>query len=343
MKSNEKLQQELNQIEKSRWQLLGLALALIIIFTITIVSISYLEAIYSKAYTSLVNYKTSLISLFLLVLAFCVYVVDKERRLRRLSRKLISEQVRASELDQKVDQVSAILEAGKAVNSVLDSDKVLDVILKAAFKLLSATKGSIMLINKKTNLLEIVNSCGLKPEVVKNTRIRIGESVSGWVAAKGKPLLLSGEVKSKKFKNVVKKEKTIQSSIVVPLKTKDKTIGVISLNVGGSSRLEFDKHDLNMAQVFAGQVAMAIENSRLYDQTKENKERFASLNKKLAERNKEFKKANVELKSANKELEKFNRLTVNRELQMIKFKEEMNRLESRLSAKKHKLDNKRLA
>lgn len=330
MKEQTNFEYQLRQIEKRRWQLWFLAFLLIIVFATTVVILSYWGEALPQTFARLANYNIIRVSLLILSVAFCVYITEREIIFRRLSRRLLEEQVKTSWLNQKVNQVSALLQAGKAVNSVLDPKKVLDIILKSAFDLLGASQGSIMLLNEKTKLLEIANAYGLNPAIVAKTRIKIGESISGWVIQKGKPLLLTGDVDSKKYKNFTRKARFIQSAIVVPLKAKDKNIGVLSLSVGGKGGRKFDKYDLNTAQVFGEQVAMAIVNSKLYEQTKKSQGKLASLNKELASKNDDLKKANKELKAVNDELEKFNRLTVDRELQMVKLKEEIKRLEARL-------------
>lgn len=321
MKGQTNFDYQLRQIEKRRWQLWILAFLLIILFAGMVVVLSYFGQSLPDAFSSLANYNIIRFSLLILSVAFCIYIAEREVIFRRLSRRLLEEQVKSSWLNQKVEQVSALLQAGKAVNQHLDTRKVLDIILKAAFDLLGASQGSIMLLNEKTNLLEIVNAYGLNPSIVAKARIKVGESISGWVVQKGKPLLLSGDVDAAKYKNFTKKTRVINSAIVVPLKVKDKSIGVLSLSVGGNSDHKFDKYDLNTAQVFAEQVSVAIANARLYEQTKKSQKKLATVNAELAGKNEALKKANTELKTANYELEKFNKLTVDRELQMIKLKE----------------------
>ncbi|HDZ86227.1 MAG TPA: GAF domain-containing protein [Actinobacteria bacterium] len=318
---------ELNKIEKRRWQLWFMAFLLIIAFASTVVVLSMWGFEIPKSLNEVMNFKVLRISLMLLTAAFCVYIVEREINFRKLSRSLLEEKIKISSLNQKVHQVSALLQAGKAVNSVLDAKKVSDIILKAAFDLLGCTQGSIMLLNEKIGILKIANSYGLDKKIVAKARIKVGESISGWVAKCGKPLLLSGDINAGKYKNFAKKVRYINSAIVVPLKTKDKTIGVLSLSIGKKGSKKFDKYDLNTAQVFAEQVSVAIVNAELYEDVKKTHDELIAVNKEFMNKNKELNKANVELKDANNELEKFNKLTVDRELQMIKLKDAIKKLE----------------
>lgn len=309
-----------------------MAFLLIVAFAVTVSLLSTWGYEIPDTLEVFMTFRVLRTGLIVMSIAFCVYIVEREIKLRALSRSLLEEKIKISSLNQKVQQVSALLQAGKAVNSVLDAKKVVDIILKAAFDLLGASQGSIMMLNEKTNLLQIANSYGLKEEIVKKARIKVGESISGWVVKTGKPLLLSGDVDPEKYKNFAKKIRFIQSAIVVPLKTKDHNIGVLSLSVGKENSKKFDKYDLNTAQVFAEQVSTAIVNAKLFEQSKEAKDTQVELNEELKSKNKELNKANVELKEANVELEKFNKLTVDRELQMIKLKNAIKKLEGQSKA-----------
>ena len=65
----------------------------------------------------------------LLVVALGVYVMDKERHLRRLSQLLISERVATAAMTDRLRELESFHAAGAAMNSVLVIEEVLRVIL----------------------------------------------------------------------------------------------------------------------------------------------------------------------------------------------------------------------
>ena len=79
-------------------------------------------------------------------LGFCVYAVEKEIHLHRLSRLLVDERVLNSAMAKRLQMNAALFNAGKALNSVLDLDEVLDAILANALDLLGGATGSVMLV-----------------------------------------------------------------------------------------------------------------------------------------------------------------------------------------------------
>ncbi|RYD62401.1 MAG: PAS domain S-box protein, partial [Verrucomicrobiaceae bacterium] len=66
------------------------------------------------------------------------------------------------------------------------------------------------------------------------------------------------------------------SYLCVPLRARDKTIGVISLVLADSSR-QFSERDLAFAEELAARSALAIENARLYRESRESAEGLSTI------------------------------------------------------------------
>ncbi len=160
------------------------------------------------------------------------------------------------------------LEAALTVSEIASTASALpDAVQKmvsAAIDLLNAEQGSIMLLDEDGLTLILVASYGLPSEVPVGHAIKVGESVAGRVLATGRPLLL-GHVDSDAFINFVPKSKPISSSIVVPLRTQGRSIGVLSLAMSVGSP-EFSEDDLRLAQMFADQAAGLIYRTKLHEQ-----------------------------------------------------------------------------
>ena len=94
---------------------------------------------------SLITPSVLRIAVVLISISFCAYAIEKEMHLRRLSRMLIDERVLTVALQNRLHEVSLLLDAGKAMNSVLELPAVLNSILASAIELLDGRSGSIML------------------------------------------------------------------------------------------------------------------------------------------------------------------------------------------------------
>ena len=188
----------------------------------------------------------------LLSVAFCAYALEKEIQLRRLSKLLWDERVLTAALTGRLHEVSILLEAGKAMNSMLDLPVVLETILGGATELLGAGSGSIMLREGD----ELVCTAVQGNEAARGSRIRIGEGIAGRVAADLEPLLIEGRLGDVR-------EKPVDSAVSVPLIHRQELVGVLNVNAG--LERSFTEYDLRAMSLFAEQAASAIANARLYE------------------------------------------------------------------------------
>lgn len=164
------------------------------------------------------------------------------------------------------EELFALYRIGKALNSTLDMDRVLDIVINSVTGLLNADTCSVMLLDKEGYLV-IKASHGLSEEIIRSTRIRPGDGIAGWVAKTGEDLLLDGAVDDPRFVNLVKRKERVESSLCVPLKNREKVTGVFMLNRYGSDT--FNQHHRYMLSLIADQLAIAISNASMYEEEKE--------------------------------------------------------------------------
>lgn len=105
---------------------------------------------------------------------------------------------------------------------------MLDVILEV----MRAERGSIMLLDERSQELTVKSARGLKREIIKKARVCLGSGVAGKVAARGRSVFLKGkegeqalEIGSEDLANP-----EIDTAFVAPIKFSDRTIGVININ-----------------------------------------------------------------------------------------------------------------
>ncbi len=191
-----------------------------------------------------------------LTAGFAVYTVEKELHLRKLTRLLIEERVVSTALSNRLVEVSALLEAGKAINAVLDLDAVLDIILRSARTLLDAASGSVMLTSGPERLAVV---CSHGNDAARGREVAFSDGIAGRVARSWEPLLVSGHVTGREF--------PVQSAMSVPLLHRGDLLGVLNLN--GAPGRAFTEYDLRALSLFAEQAAAAIANARLYQVERE--------------------------------------------------------------------------
>ena len=183
----------------------------------------------------------------------------------------VCENARLEEMNQQMEQRSqTILTISQILNSSLSPKIVRTRAMEAVVQLLGCEAGSLYLIDEERGELFFEVALGEGADRVKEIRLKIGEGVAGWVAKTGKPALIPDVSKDPRwFRKADKKSKwQTRNMITVPVKSKGKVIGVLqALNkLGGKS---FDEQDLKLMQSLADQVAIALENARLYEEQKQ--------------------------------------------------------------------------
>lgn len=169
------------------------------------------------------------------------------------------------ELKKKVAELDALYKAAASLSTTESLKELLCKIVSEATQVIEAKSGSIMLIQKPENILTIEASIGLRSDIVKRTRLELGSSIAGYVAQKGTPLMVEDIEKDHRFSHSSKKHYVTRSLLCVPLKVKDKILGVINLSdkVDGHP---FTHDDLRLLTTFASQAAMAIDDAEQFNQ-----------------------------------------------------------------------------
>ena len=199
------------------------------------------------------------LAVFALALAFCVYAIEKEFRLGRTTRLLTDERVLTAALTNRLHEASLLLEAGRAMNAVLDLPELLQTVLRSACELLDANGGSVMLVDGD----ELVTLCVRGREEAVGARLRLGEGVAGHVALRREPVLIDGYVDPNEFPGLADREPYVESAMSLPLIHRDEVVGV--LNINAAVGRAFTEYDLRAVAVFAEQAATAVANARLYE------------------------------------------------------------------------------
>lgn len=183
----------------------------------------------------------------------------------RLFRRSTRQPIAPSIVDVPRGDLSPLLAASHAVNSVLGIEEALQVVLGSAKELLAAQEGSVMLLGDD-GYLRILASEGIPADLASSVKIPLGEGIAGKVAQSGVPQLIGANPDASQFRSFAVKDRQLLSAVSVPLKAAGRTVGVLNLNITAGTRL-FDNEDLRIAQVFGEQAAMAIHKAQLLEES----------------------------------------------------------------------------
>jgi signal transduction histidine kinase len=177
------------------------------------------------------------------------------------------------ELNQRIKQLMAIQETGKAILSVLDLEQLLDVIMSILSSVCKIHRALIMLVNEEGGYLEYIHGLGFDgevPEEIRDYRVPLDRvsNILVRVTNTGKPEYIPDVERSQLRRgNVILTYGKPTSAYVVPLITRSKVIGVIATDAVDADGIS--KETRETLQIFAPQIAIAIENARLYSRLQE--------------------------------------------------------------------------
>ena len=172
-------------------------------------------------------------------------------------------------MTSKSKDLEEIIKISTLINSTFDINEVLGRIMDSANRVVKAEASSLLLIDESDNTLYFRVALGDKGEEVKKYTLNMGEGIAGWVAKYSKPLLVPDVQKDSRFFKDISKKINFQtkSILCVPLRIKNKTIGVLEV-INKAEGVSFTIEDQGLLETFSNLAAIAIENARLYQDMK---------------------------------------------------------------------------
>lgn len=180
--------------------------------------------------------------------------------------------------EMQILQLRTMLEVNRKLNSTLDLDALLNVIIQVATELTATEAASILLLDEKTGELHFEAVTGAKKAEVKPLVVPLEGSIAGWIVTRNQPLVVNDtQDDPRHYTQADRKTQFDTRSILgVPLHVKDRTIGVLEvLNKRDNS--PFTGQDQEMLETLAAQAAVAIENARLHAETEQRAQQLAVL------------------------------------------------------------------
>lgn len=161
-------------------------------------------------------------------------------------------------------------EIGKALTSSLEIREILQKIMHTIGDYFRPSNWSLLLLDESANDLYFEIVVGEASNRIKAIRIKLGEGIAGWVALHGQPLLVPDVNQDPRFLKKIDKIShfSTESIVAVPMKSKDKVLGVIEL-INNNKLNPLNKRDMEILTTVADYAAIALENSRNYKRIQE--------------------------------------------------------------------------
>ncbi len=183
---------------------------------------------------------------------------------KQLANKLDHLQRESSLVELKSQNLHSLLNIGQIINSSLELNEVLRVVMDTIVRLIKAERGFLMLRNK-VGKLTIRIARNWEQETIDQTEFAISRTVVSKVINQGTPVLTTNAQEDPRFseqQSII--AHNLRSILCVPLKVKDKLTGVIYTDNRIHSGV-FSEFELDLLSAIANQAAVAIENARLFE------------------------------------------------------------------------------
>jgi GAF domain-containing protein/HAMP domain-containing protein len=185
----------------------------------------------------------------------------------RVSERTIDLEEARLQSEKRAEKLQAIGEISK----IIASEQKLETLFPLITRLVSERFGyyhtGIFLVNetKQFAVLQAANSKGGKTMLARGHRLEVGESgIVGYTAKFGTPrIALDVGLDAVYFNNP--DLPTTRSEMALPLKVRDEIVGI--LDVQSEQSGAFNENDTNILSILADQIAIALENARLFSKT----------------------------------------------------------------------------
>src|SRR3954452_5001051 len=160
--------------------------------------------------------------------------------------------------------VITLFELGREITAVLNLDELLQKIPLLIARITKFQAFAVYLLDPRGEELSIAYAVGYPDEVVWTLRVKVGQGLVGMAVSEGQPILVNDVHIDPRYVEAVPGS---LAELVVPLRRKGRVIG--ALNLLSDTKGQFTEIDEMLLRQFGAHVAVAIENARLFEHTRE--------------------------------------------------------------------------
>ena len=169
------------------------------------------------------------------------------------------------EIRRRAEETSALLGTSLALTN-LDLEATLQTVGNSANTLFLADGCRIFLMEPDGETLRCVLALEENVAAFSNLRIRLGQGVTGAVAASGKAEIVNEMQNDERAMQIPDTPLEEEAIMFAPLRERERTIGILSVRrVGGKK--PFHQAELELLEAFASMAASAVSNARLFEET----------------------------------------------------------------------------
>jgi GAF domain-containing protein len=177
--------------------------------------------------------------------------------------------------DHEVFELSVLCNISEALQSTMDLDELLAIIIDEVNKALLAEGAGVLLYDEHRGDLywrQVRDARHILAPQSEELRLPLEGSIAGWVFQNNKPARVNDTSKDPRYYPEMARKSgfDIRRVLQVPLNTREKTIGVLMVmnKIGG----DFTDQDEALLSSMAGSIALAIDNATVYEKLRKSRD-----------------------------------------------------------------------
>ena len=174
-------------------------------------------------------------------------------------------------------ELEVLYQISASISSHLELDEVLNQIIGLVHQVTRGDACFLYLLDASNQELVLQASKDPHPEDIGSIRLKLGEGITGWVAQEQQAVAIAQNAsRDPRFKLFFSlPEDRYEAFLSVPVTAEDKVIGVI--NVQHRKPHSHGPAEVKLISIIGQQVGSAIENARLYEETRRRAQQIGSL------------------------------------------------------------------
>jgi diguanylate cyclase (GGDEF)-like protein len=194
-------------------------------------------------------------------------VIDENRKLKETAGKITKELSETKEhLTNKISELHTLFEISASISLLTESGNLYKSIPESMKRYLGIEEVAIFIFDEeKEGLASVSHSDGLK-SIFEDHVIKINEGVVGRVYSTGESIYIPDITQTSEQIHLRRQPRDIRSVIAVPLKKRDRSIGVFYISHKDENA--FDPETLGTVKTLVRTISIAIENTELYQYAK---------------------------------------------------------------------------
>ncbi len=169
-------------------------------------------------------------------------------------------------LRRAVEELSVLNDLAKTIGASLDSQQIMDTIVRRSIRAVDAEQGVITLVDQQSpdplkTFVRVMDGTST------HERLRPTEHFLGWMHLNRKPLVVNDAKNDERFRGV-QWDETVHSVLCVPMMVRSELQGVLTV-YNKKKGTGFTEDDQRLLAILASQSAQVIENARLNEREKQ--------------------------------------------------------------------------